>query len=161
LTAACYEHHSIVGANPERLAEFSARLLEVLELHTEKLYAWCVLPNHYHALILTRQLPELLKSIGLMHGRTSFDWNGEDGKRGRKVWYNCVETAIKSDRHFWATLNYVHHNPVHHGYVKLWPEWPFSSGGSFLQEVGHDRAVELWKEYPIRDYGKIWDPADL
>jgi putative transposase len=161
LTAACYEHHAIAGRSPQRLAEFSTRLLEVLESNAERIFAWCVLPNHYHALILTRRLPELLKNIGNLHGQTSFAWNGEDNRRGRKVWYNCAETAMKSDRHFWATLNYVHHNPVHHGYVQLWPEWPFSSGGSFLREVGRERATELWKEYPIEDYGKKWDPKNL
>ena len=34
---------------------------------------------------------------------------------GRKVFFRAVERAMRSDRRFWATLNYVHHNPVHHG----------------------------------------------
>jgi putative transposase len=160
-TAACYEHHPIIGLNPKRRADFSERLLKTLEGRCEEIHAWCVLPNHYHALALTRQLPELLADIGRLHGRTSFDWNGQDGRRGRKVWFNCAETAMKSDRLFWATLNYVHHNPVRHGYVKLWPDWPFSSGGAFLHRVGREQAAELWKEFPIRDYGKDWDPPEL
>lgn len=161
LTAACYEHQHIVGTNPSRMADFSERLLETLNIHCEQIYAWCVLPNHYHALILTRKLADLLSDIGKLHGKSSFEWNGEDGKRGRKVWFNCVETAIKSDRHFWATLDYVHHNPVHHGYVSQWQDWPFSSGASFIAECGRDRAADLWKEYPIEKYGKNWDPPDL
>lgn len=161
LTAACYEHRHIIGANPERLAGFSERLLSTSETHCQALYAWCVLPNHYHVLALTRQLPDLLQDIGLLHGRTAFDWNGEDSERGRKVWFNCVETAMKSDRHFWATLNYVHHNPVHHGYVKRWPDWPFSSSGAFLAQTDRVEAKRLWQEYPIQDYGKAWDPPGL
>ena len=159
--AACFEHQPVVGSNPKRLAGFAERLLKTLEGRCEEIYAWCALPNHYHALALTRQLPELLADIGRLHGRTSFDWNGEDGKRGRKGWFNCAETAMKSDRHFWATLNYVHHNPVRHGYVKLWPDWPFSSGGAFLKQVGREKAAELWKEYRIDDYGKDWDPPEM
>ena len=68
---------------------------------------------------------------------------------------------MKSDRHFWAPLNYVHHNPVHHGYVTRWQDWPFSSGGSFIEQWGHDRVIELWKEYTIDRYGKEWDPPML
>jgi putative transposase len=68
---------------------------------------------------------------------------------------------MKSDRHFWATINYIHHNPVHHGYVRRWQEWPFSSGGSFIKQFGHERAREIWKEYPIDKYGKNWDPPTL
>jgi len=161
LTAACYEHRHIAGLNPKRLADFSEQLLKVLEADCEEVYAWCVLPNHYHAVVLTRKLSLLLHDVGLLHGRTSFVWNGEENKRGRKVWFNCAETAMKSDRHFWATLNYVHHNPVHHGYVQQWQDWPFSSGGAFLQHCGHEQAVMLWRKYPIDDYGKTWDPPDL
>ena len=111
--------------------------------------------------MFTRELPELFHDIGLLHGRTAFDWNGEDSERGRKVWFNCAETAMKSDRHFWATLNYVHHNPVHHGYVKQWQHWPFSSGAAFLEKTGREQVAKLWKEYPILKYGKDWDPPDL
>lgn len=161
LSAACYEHCHIVGSHPKRMADFSRRLLGTLETGCEAVYAWCVLPNHYHALVLARKLPDLLNSIGRLHGRTSFEWNGEDNKRGRKVWFNCAETGMKSERHFWATLNYVHHNPVHHRYVRQWQDWPFSSGEGFLAQCGRERAAELWKEYPIENYGKDWDPPDL
>ena len=68
-----------------------------------------------------------LKALGQMHGRTSFEWNGEENTRGRQVWFNAVETAMKSERHFWATLNYIHHNPVKHGYVKRAIDWPHST----------------------------------
>lgn len=161
LTGACYEHRPIVGLNPKRLADFSGRLLKILEANCEEVYAWCVLPNHYHALALARKLSDLLRSIGQLHGRTSFDWNGADNERGRKVWFNCAETAMKSDRHFWATLNYVHNNPVHHAYVNQWQDWPFSSGAAFLKQTGRERAAELWKAYPIRQYGRDWDPPEL
>src|ERR1039457_1752053 len=64
LTAACFEHRHVVGLNPKRLADFSERLLKILETDCEGIYAWCVLANHYHALVLTRELPELLHHIG-------------------------------------------------------------------------------------------------
>jgi putative transposase len=161
LTAACYEHRHHIGLHLQRIADFSERLLKVLEISCDEIYAWCMLPNHYHALVLTRKLPELLHHIGKLHGQTSFEWNGEENQRGRKVWFNCAEIAMKSERHFWATLNYVHHNPVHHGYTKQWPNWPFSSSAAFLEKTGWEEAARLWKEYPILDYGKDWDAPDL
>jgi putative transposase len=143
------------------MADFARRLLDVLGAYSEHTYAWCLLPNHYHALVFTRSLPELLAEMGKLHGRTSFDWNGEDNRRGRKVWFNCVETGIKSERHFWATLNYVHHNPVHHQYVTRWQDWPFSSVAIYLKEAGAEQAAKVWREYPISEYGKDWDAPDL
>jgi putative transposase len=103
-----------------------------------------VLPNHYHSLVGTDCLPQLLLDLGRLHGRTAFEWNGEDGRRGRKVWFNCVETAIKSERHFWATLNYIHHNPVHHRYVAHWQDWPFSSAAEYLESRGSGESFQCW-----------------
>ncbi len=96
-----------------------------------------------------------------MHGRTSFTWNGEDNKRGRKTWFNAAETEMKSERHFWATTNYVLHNAVRHGYVENWQDWPYSNAQEYLAEIGHNEAKRRWLEYPILDYGKDWDPPEL
>jgi len=103
------------------------------------------------------RIAALREEIGHYNGRSSFNWNGEDNQRGRKVWYNCFEKPMKSERHFWATLNYVHHNPVHHGYVKRWQDWPWSSARQYLETVGSEEAKRIWLTYPILDYGKKWD----
>jgi putative transposase len=57
----------------------------------------------------------------------------------------------------WAAMNYVHHNPVKHGYVKKWQDWPFSSAAAFLENVGRERAAAVWRDYPILDFGQGWD----
>jgi len=139
------------------MADFEGQLLSAVEGMSEQLHAWVILPNHYHFLATTGEPMILLAALGKMHGRTSFRWNNEDGRRGRKVWYNAAETAMKSERHFWATLNYIHHNPIKHGYAEKWQDWPFSSASSFLDRCGQVEALRLWKEYPVDEYGKGWD----
>lgn len=160
-TAACYEHRPYLGQSGDRLASFSEALLETFDLAGAKTMAWCVLPNHYHALIETTGVLAVLSAIGQLHGRTSHAWNGEEESRGRKVWFRAAERAMRSDRHFWATMNYVLHNAVHHGYVGRWEEWPVSSAREYLERVGREAAVRAWKEYPILDYGKGWDDPGL
>jgi putative transposase len=118
LTAACYEHRPVIGVDARRMAEFEVELLETLTRHTRECFAWIVLPNHYHVLVSAPDIKGLLKAVGQLHGRTSFRWNGEDALRGRQVWYRAAETEMKSEGHFWATLNYVLHNAVRHGYVE-------------------------------------------
>jgi len=157
ISSACYEHAHIIGQSAERLTECEVALLEVCHIFCLSLYAWCILPNHYHALIKTDQIRKLRHVLGEFHGRSSCKWNDEDGMRGRKVWHNCFERPMKSRRHFWATLNYVHHNPVHHGYVERWQDWPWSSARQFVEAVGRPHALELWLQYPILGYGKKWD----
>jgi putative transposase len=99
--------------------------------------------------------------LGRLHGRTSFQWNGEEGNRGRKVWFNATETGIKSERHFWSSLLYVMNNAVKHGYVERWQDWPYSNAADWLDSVGRDEAVRIWREFPIDDFGRDWDPPDL
>jgi len=155
--AACYEHAHIVGISPERMTECEQSIISVCQEIKAEIYAWCVLPNHYHVLLKTDRIEDLRKELGLFHGRSSFKWNGEDDKRGRQVWHNCFERSMKSERHFWASLNYVHNNPVYHGYVTKWQDRTWSSAELFLERIGKDKALEIWKNYPLLDYGKKWD----
>jgi len=139
-TAACFEHQPIIGNSIPRLVEFENTLRAVIEENCEELHAWVILPNHYHFLATTRDAVITLRALGKMHGRTSFQWNGEEHQRGRKIWCNSAETAMKSERHFWATMNYIHHNPVKHGWANSWQEWPFSSAAAFLESSGPEKA---------------------
>ncbi len=68
---------------------------------------------------------------------------------------------MRSERHFWATLNYVHNNPVRHGYVERCQDWPFSSAREFLEQMGRKEAERIWREYPVLNYGEGWDDPDL
>jgi putative transposase len=157
ITAACYEHAPIIGNTAARMAWCEEAILEVCRVAGAEVYAWCVLPNHYHVLLKTDRIKDLRQGLGRLHGRASFEWNGEDGARGRKVWHNCFERPMKTRRHFSASLNYIHHNPVRHGYVRHWQDWPFSSASEFLRQQGRAKALEFWRKYPILDYGKKWD----
>jgi putative transposase len=161
ITAACYEHRPIVGQSPERMAKFEKELLDVLYEHCRGIFAWVVLPNHYHTLVRCDLVKALLKELGRLHGRTSFQWNGEENRRGRKVWCNAVETEMKSERHFWTTMNYVLHNAVRHRYATQWQDWPYSNAAAYLNDVGREEALRRWNEYPLLDYGKKWDPPEL
>ncbi|HXF39846.1 MAG TPA: transposase [Blastocatellia bacterium] len=157
ISATCFEHAPVIGKTPERMTDCEAALLKLCEEYATVLYGWCLLPNHYHLLLRTEQLKELRAEIGRFHGRSSFNWNREDESRGRKVWHNCFDREIQSHRHFWASVNYIHHNPVKHGYAQKWQDWPWSSAAEFLERVGRETAEKIWREFPILDYGKKWD----
>ncbi len=157
LTAACYEHQPIIGASFTRMTECESELLAICAEWAKTIYAWCVLPNHYHVLLRTDQIPALLAALGQFHGRTSFYWNSTEQRRGRKVWFNCFERPIESHGHFWASVNYVHHNPVKHRYVTRWQDWAWSSATEYLEKLGTERAAQLWRAFPILNYGEGWD----
>ena len=158
ISAACYEHAPHIGRSPQRMDSFSATLLEVFAQYATCTHSWCVLPNHYHLLVETSNVLRLLYELGRFHGRTSHGWDGEENARGRQVFHRATERGMRSERHFWATLNYVHHNPVHHGYVKRWADWPWSSAPEYLEQMGRSEAERVWRDHPLRRYGEKWDP---
>jgi REP-associated tyrosine transposase len=79
-------------------------------------------------------------------------------RQQRRPWHSPphwnFDRAIKSYRHFWATVNYIHNNPVHHSNVDEWRDWPWSSATDFIERVGRVMAEKIWRKYPILDYGK-------
>ncbi len=160
-SAACYEHAPHIGFSPQRMDDFSAALLALLQHHATSTIAWCVLPNHYHALVEASNILKILHELGRLHGRTSHAWNGEEGTRGRQVFHRSTERFMRSERHFFATINYIHNNPVHHAYVRRWTEWPWSSAVEYLEQLGREEATRRWMEYPIDGYGKKWDARNL
>jgi len=157
ITAACYEHAHIIGVSAERMAECEKEILEICRKVDAEIFAWCILPNHYHILVRTDNIKLLRKEIGKFHGRSARFWNKEDEAQGRQVWFNFFDRKMKSNRHFWASVNYIHHNSVKHDYAEKWQDWAFSSAGVFLEKHGKAETLKIWNEYPILDYGKDWD----
>jgi putative transposase len=83
--------------------------------------------------------------------------NGEESKRGRKVWFNFLERLITTDDHHVTAIQYVHHNPVKHGHVKKWSEWKWSSAREYIEATGRVEAERQWRDYPVGDFGDGWD----
>jgi putative transposase len=161
LTAACYEHAPHIGYSCRRMEDTCDALLENLHAFDSRVHAWCLLPNHYHALITTDRLPDIMDALGQMHGRLSRAWNLEEKTPGRQNWCGAVDRVMRSENHYWATMNYIHHNPVRHRYVTRWQDWPYGSAVEFLERMERAEVEAIWRDYPVLDYGAGWDDPDL
>src|SRR5512140_1739164 len=74
VSAACYEHVPIVGSSPPRLEECEQQVLDACRPHSTEIFAWCILPNHYHVLLQTAHIADLLAALGCFHGHSSHRW---------------------------------------------------------------------------------------
>lgn len=138
--------------------DFEARLLERCREMNAQIFVWVVLPNHYHVLLGVESLEPLTKSIKRLHGATAREWNLADGKTGqRTVWFRYTDRKIRDQKHFYRALNYVHYNPVKHGYVETVYDWPWSSVHNYLDHYGRDWLREKWVAYKPDYLGKDWD----
>jgi len=119
---------------------------------------WSVLPDHLHCIwtlpvgdtdFTTRW--RLIKAgfarrLPVAEGRSRVRRvRGERGIWQRRFW----EHAIRDDRDYAAHVDYLHFNPVKHGYVARVGDWPYSSFGRCV-------AQEM---YPA-DWGGGGDAAD-
>lgn len=156
--AANFEHQSVMKSD-ERKTAFELLLLKTLHEIADDLIAWVILPNHYHFLASVQSLNFVSSALKLLHGRTSHQWNIEDGLTGkRRIWYKFVDTYIRNAEHLHLAFNYVHHNPVKHGYVKDPFDWPWSSLITYYNDKGEDWIREHWRSFtPPHDFGKGWD----
>jgi len=56
ISAACYEHLHIIGKSFDRMFDCEEEVLSACEKFSTEIYAWCILPNHYHVLLKTEQI---------------------------------------------------------------------------------------------------------
>ena len=158
ISAANFEHRAIMNSSKRR-TEFEARLFDAIKTIAQELIAWVVLPNHYHVLISVQSLDDVSAAIKYLHGTTSRQWNIEDNLTGkRRIWYKFADTHIRNDEHLHLAFNYIHYNPVKHGYVSDPFEWPWSSLLVYYEDKGEDWLQEQWEAYRLPDdFGKSWD----
>jgi len=156
VTGACFEHRAILST-AARLQWFEQQLLTHLSQCATPCAAWVVLPNHYHVLARIEDMRTFSRNLGQLHGRTSFEFNREDKALRRKVWYRSEDRCMRSEAHYYTTLNYIHNNPVKHGHTAKWTDWPYSSVHNYLETKGREWLVDVWRSYPVLHYGDKWD----
>jgi len=58
---------------------------------------------------------------------------GERGIWQRRFWEHAIREEVDYQRH----VDYIHYNPVKHGYVMAVADWPFSSFHRFVRLGGY------------------------
>jgi putative transposase len=152
-------------------------LEEAIKQYGIRLYAWVILANHYHLLLRTGDVAPIYKFIKRLHGDSAIQLNKLDNTPGRKVWYQYWDRFPRNERDFWSYFNYIHINPIKHGYVQVsngvlvvegqkvkvvtghaldvhqcLAQYPHSSYHYYLREYGEEFLSDAWMRYPIPDY---------
>ena len=156
ITSSIYQRHRLLQS-VEAKELVRDQLSELAREFKLQLAAWVILDNHYHILAKSHIGKELSRFIGRLHGRVSHDLNDRDNAHGRQVWHNFWDTCIRSDADYWIRFNYIHHNPVKHGYTRQMSDWVFSSYRFHLERKGVEWMMETFEKYPIVDFT---DPRD-
>lgn len=85
--------------------------------------------------------------------------NKQDELTGkRKVWFKYSDRVMRNETQLGHALNYIHYNPVKHGYVDDVYDWPWSSLGMYFEDFGKEWLRENWRKCPPpANFGNGWD----
>lgn len=93
--------------------------------------AWVILADHYHVILRPESEDAVAAWVRALHWDSAAAWNDEDQTPGRQCWYQYWDTSLWTPGDLWSRVNYIHLNPVKHGYASGPEEWAWSS---FLRE---------------------------
>lgn len=155
ITAPC----AVINDPPLKTAEakriFKKCLKIFLEKYRSSLYAWVILDNHYHLFLQFENVKNLPNFINQLHSMTARLINEEFETPGRQIWYQYWDHSIRDEADFWKHFNYIHHNPVKHGFCESQAEtfcYPFSSAKSWSKIKGEEWLDSCFEFYPIIDF---------
>jgi len=124
-------------ADPSNIALLLQCFEHVGRGHPFEMVAYVVLHDHVHTLW---QLPEGDDNYSTRWRLIKERFTREYGKLSaapQRVWQNRFwEHVIRDERDFLEHLDYIHFNPVQHGYVAAPIDWPHSSFKNWIAR-GH------------------------
>ena len=151
LTASTYKRNRLFNTDSKKRV-LKNLLFECIDDFKFKLFAWVILDNHYHLLFQINKGKNLSHFVKKLHGKSAIDLNKVDSYKGRKVWYQYWDRCVRNERGFWRSFNYIHYNPVKHGYTNKMEKYYFSSYNRYLKNRSEKWLNNRLKQYPIVDY---------
>ena len=113
------------------------------------LIAWVILNNHCHLLLKVSNSAQLSQFIRSIEGKSAIELNKLLTTPKVKRWYQYWDEGIRDERGFWMRMNYIHQNPVKHGYVQRMKDYKFSSYHNYLSRYGKEWVRSCFEQYPI------------
>ena len=111
---------------------FVELMAKAKQIHPVKIFAYCLMPNHFHVVLQPEEAGELSRWVHwlltshvhhhhLIHKTEGHLWQG----RFRAF-------IVQEDAHFLSVMRFVEGNPVRKGLVESADQWPWSSHGETI-----------------------------
>ncbi|MDF1586090.1 transposase [Marinimicrococcus flavescens] len=126
-----------------------------------EIWAWCLMPNHVHLILVPPTAAALAMALREAHRRYTAHVNRRHGWTGW-LWQGRFASAVLDQPHLLAAARYIERNPVRAGLAAHPGGWPFSSARAHLRR----RSDGLVRTKPLLDLVPDWqaflaaDPPD-
>ena len=119
----------------EDYREYLSLLAETCKRCDVEVWAYCLMPNHVHLIVVPSSEGGLRRAIGEAHRRYTRWVNFREGWRGH-LWQERFASFPMDETHLLAAARYVELNPVRAKMVKNPVKYPWSSAAAHM--AGHD-----------------------
>ncbi|MEL7185733.1 MAG: transposase [Pseudomonadota bacterium] len=131
--------------------DLAAEELEKVDL---RISAYCLMPNHVHAIVIPDDRQSLSKFFANVHHRYAMKINARKGWAGH-LWQERFYSVVMDETHLLMGMRYVELNPVRSGLCRRPQDWPWSSARAHLDEcldpLVHDvspfELIDDWSAY--------------
>ena len=162
LTFSCF--HRLPLLSKDRTREWFLEALDVArDKHDFALWAYVIMPEHAHVLVFPRkdhyQIGEFLRSVKQSVGRKATiylrkhapDWlenlqvTWPTGRTEYRFWQqgSGYDRDIYNPEAVWASIKYLHRNPVRRGLVTCATEWHWSSARWYAGDTSDGLRMDL------------------
>jgi putative transposase len=105
------------------------------------IWAWCLMPNHVHLILVPTDEDGLRAALGEAHRRYTSHINRREDWRGH-LWQSRFASFPMDERHLLVCARYVELNPVRAGLAANPEQWRWSSARAHLG-MSDDRITEV------------------
>ena len=144
-----YAHHITQRGNNRAQVFFDDEdrqtYLKLLSSYADKyklqIWAWCLMDNHVHLLVVPESESSMARGIGLTNMVYTQYLNRKLGQSGR-IWQNrFFSCVVEGNEYLWAVARYIECNPVKAGMVERAEEYIWSSARAHLKGISDDQIM--------------------
>lgn len=154
-----YPHHVTQRGVRRQQTFFDARdyrtylglAMEELEKVDLKIWAYCLMPNHVHAIVVPGDKNSLSRFFASVHHRYAMKTNARNEWTGH-LWQERFFSVVMDEKHLYVGMRYVELNPVRSGLCRRPQDWLWSSARAHLDEfvdplIDDNDLVDNWSDY--------------
>lgn len=147
-----------VFAGPSDYEVYIDLMAERCAAHDVACWAYCLMPNHIHLVLVPTTEDGLARAVGDAHRRYAAFFNARARVTGH-LFQGRFSSAAMDDDHLLAAVRYLAINPVKARLVKRARDWRWSSVAAHL--AGQDDALVQVAPVIARTAGRFADLLDL
>ncbi len=129
--------------NDDDYRDYLSLMVQWCSRYEVAIWAYCLMPNHAHLILVPSDEPGLCRAVGEAHRRYTRRVNFREGWRGH-LWQGRFASYVMDEPHLLAAARYIERNPLRARLVERAEDWPWSSAAAHAAGRGDAVAAGRW-----------------